>query len=141
MSFNARIKNTQLASGVTGLTGAAPQALNGSTVNMVPIAVSTLSANVYAKATTNTLTLTGKWQVSDDGSTWRDAYYAGRPSNVIIVTGTGAAVTDTINVAAPDGVYGKRYARFVLTSGVGVGGGAGVDEGSISYNWMAPAFT
>jgi hypothetical protein len=137
MSFNARIKNTQQALGVTGFTGAAPQTASGNTVLMVPIQPGTLSANVYAKATTNTLTITGKWQVSDDGTTFRDAYIANRPANVTIVAGTGAAVSDNICVAAPDCVYSKRYARFVLTTGVGVGGGAGTDEGNISYNWMA----
>jgi hypothetical protein len=94
-----------------------------------------MSADVYALATTNTLTITAKWQVSNDGSTWRDCKPSNGAVNVALVTGTGAAVTDTVCLAAPDCVYGKKYARVRLVSGVGVGGGLGVDEGSVSYNW------
>lgn len=141
MGINAKIKQGAVvnATGATGFTGAAPQAVNGTALSHVGIslALSSLSANVYAKATTNTLTLTGKWQVSNDGSTWNDAYPANRPANVVIVTGTGSAIVDTIVVEAPNSVYGKRYSRFVVTSGVGVGGGAGVDEAKISYNYRS----
>lgn len=140
MSFNTRLKSVQLPSGVVGFTGAAPQALNGTTVPMRNVTPLTLSANVYTKATTNTLTLTGKWQVSDDGTTWRDTYGSNRAAYVVAVTGTGSAVTDTSNVGAPESVNGKRFCRYVITSGVGVGGGAGTDEASISYNWMLPDF-
>lgn len=135
--LNTLIKSNQQAGSVTGFTGAAPQNVDGASVSMVAksIQVGSLSANVYAKATTNTLTLTAKWQVSDDASTWVDAKPSNNAANVIVVTGTGSAVTDTICLAAPDGVYGKRYARVRVVSGTGVGAGAGTDEASVSYNW------
>lgn len=133
--WNSLIQPAQKPTGVLGLTGAAPQTGTGLTQPMIDVEPATLSANVYAKATTSTLTLTAKWQVSDDGATWIDAYGSNRAANVAIVTGTGSAVTDTIAVTAPEAVYGHRYSRLLVVSGVGVGGGAGVDEFSISYNF------
>lgn len=139
MGLNARLKPGAAvsATGATGFTGAAPQTVAGATLSAAALRIETgsLSANVYAKATTNTLTLTAKWQVSLDGSTFRDCYLANRPANVTIVTGTGSAVTDTITVDAPAACYGMPYCRLIVVSGTGSGGGAGVDEAKITYNY------
>ncbi len=137
MGLNNLIKKTQKALAVTAFTGAAPQNVDGNTVSMIAekVAIGSMSANVYALATTNTLTITAKWQVSDDNSTWRDCKLPNGALNVALVTGTGSAVTDTLCLAAPDCVYGKPYARVRLVSGTGSGGGLAVDEGSVSYNW------
>lgn len=135
--LNGLIKSVQKAGAVTAFTGAAPQTINGTGISMVAeiVETGTMSANVYALATTNTLTVTAKWQVSDDGVTYRDCKVPNSALNVALVTGTGGAVTDTVCIAAPDCVYGKKYARVQLVSGVGVGAGLGQDEGSVSYNW------
>ena len=136
MGLNERIKPTQQALGVTAVSGAAPQTVTGNTVIMNKVETGSLSATVYTLATTNTLTLTAKWQVSDDGSTWVDC--ASSPQNathVAQVTGTGSAVSATRVIPAPDSVYGKRRARCVVVSGTGSGGGAGQDEANISYNY------
>lgn len=135
MGIQARTKPNVLGVATTGFTGAAPQSVNGARILMAGIESNTLSAKVYALATTNTLTVTAKWQVSDDGSTWRDAKVANNAANVAIATGTGSAVTDTVQIAAPSSVYGSLYARLVCVSGVGVGGGAGVDEASVYYHY------
>lgn len=144
MGVNERIMPNQKSTGVLGLTGAAPQTGGSAATNIITMSqveTSTLSAKVYAKATTNTLTITAKWQVSDGGAspTWEDC--AGTPNNaanVALVTGTGVAVTSTIHIPAPSCVYGKRFARIVVVTGVGVGGGAGVDEYSIAYDYRQP---
>lgn len=137
MSLIGRIKQNQLGVIVTGFTGAAPQTVNATKVSMIGLNIEqgTLSATVYAKATVSTLTISAKWQVSFDGITWRDAYGSNRAANVAIATGTGSAVTDTVNIAAPSGVYGCQYARVSVVSGVGVGAGAGSDECSVVYNY------
>lgn len=140
MGLNERIMPNQKPTGTTALTGAAPQTITGNTLPTNQVETGTLGARVYAKATTNTLTITGKWQVSDNGSTWVDSSGgANAPANVTLVTGTGAAVTSTIDIPAPSTVYGRRYARFLLVSGVGVGGGLGTDEGSVAYNYRLPS--
>jgi hypothetical protein len=136
MAFNAKLVPAGQALGITGFTGAAPQTVAGNTILIDNVKLGSLSANVYAKATTNTLTITAKWQTSDDNSTWRDAYLANRPANVVVVTGTGSAVIDNISLSAPDCVYGHRYARCIAISGVGTGGGAGVDESNVSYAYQ-----
>lgn len=132
-----------LKTAVTGFTGAAPQTLTTGGVSTGDLQPGTLCAFVYAKATTNTLTITGKWQVTNTPNTsasWIDAREPNSPTDVTIVTGTGSAVTDTRYVTAPDSVYGYKFARYVLTTGVGVGGGAGVDEGRIEYQYMRPFY-
>lgn len=140
MSFASRKMGNVLPKAVTGFTGAAPQTVAGNTIVMGKPGASprpgTLSATVYAKATTSTLTVTAKWQVSEDGSTWVDAYGSNRAANVAIATGTGSAVTDTVSIAAPDGVYAHNYARCIAVTGVGVGGGAGTDEASVAYFFL-----
>lgn len=134
MGVNAKIRHTQKALTTTVFTGAAPQTVTGNSVLMLDIMPGTMSANVYANAKTNNLTLTAKWQVSDDNSTFVDVKMPNNAANVVVVTGTGSNVTDTICLVAPDAVYAKRYARVVVVSGVGVGDGVD-DKASVSYNW------
>lgn len=125
------------------ITGAAPQTVNGGTLAMMhpqgntgaAIVPGTLSAKLVLRVTTATLTLTGKWQVSVDGSTWVDAKNANNAANVVLATGTGALVTTDVVVSALDACYGHLYSRYVLTSGVAAGGGTGVDEVAISYSY------
>lgn len=117
---------------VTGFTGAAPQSVNGPWIPTNNI--ENLSAVAYGKATTNTLTVTFKWQVTNDGgSTTYDVYPANNAALVAQVTGTGSAVTATRTIDAPPAVYGYTNVRLVAVSGVGSGGGAGTDEASIAY--------
>lgn len=134
-NVNSRIKQTVQALGVTAVTGSAPQTVTGNTVVMANVETGTLSANVYAKATVNNLTLTAKWQVSDDNSTFRDCKLPNNAANVVMVTGTGSAVTDTLCLEAPACVYGKRYARLIVVSGAASGSGLGSDEANVSYNY------
>lgn len=131
-----RIPGLVRSTGVAGLTGAAPQTGAGNTLASCNVEPGTLGAHVYAKATTNTLTITGKWQTSANGSTWRDCALSNNAANVALVTGTGSAVTATKRVSAPAGALGQRYVRFVVVSGVGVGAGAGTDEYSIAYSYV-----
>lgn len=146
MSNQGYFKNNMVPSpstGYTAISGAAPQTVTGNALSMPnPIAGSggaivpgTLSALASMNITESGLTLTGKWQVSADGSTWIDATVANGATNVALATGTGSIVLTKRSVAAPDTVYGWSKARFVLTSGAAAGGGAGVDEASISYNY------
>lgn len=127
----------------TAVSGSAPQTVNGNPIAMMhpqgntgaAVCPGSLSANLVLNVTTNTLTLTGKWQVSANGSTWIDAKNSNNAANVVLATGTGSLVTTNICVSAVDAVYGWLYARFVLTSGVASGGGAGVDDVAISYSY------
>ncbi len=101
MSLQGRIKQGQLPSGVQGFTGAAPQEVDAAKLSIVGnnIDIDSLSAVVYTKATTNTLTLTVKWQVSKDGTTWRDCYGSNNATLVAQVTGTGSAVLATRSIS------------------------------------------
>lgn len=134
MSFNSKLRQNYRALGVTALSGAAPQTGAGNAVQMQDVVVGTLCANIYAQATTNTLTISAKWKVSDNGITWRDAKVPNNAANVVIVTGTGSAVADNIVLAAPDCVYGKRYAKCDLVT-AGATAAAG-DEYNISYGYQ-----
>lgn len=89
-----------------------------------------LSALVSVTAATSTLTVTAKWQVSLDASTWIDV--ANGPQNaasVVFATGTSAIVTKTID--APGGVYAWPFSRVALVTGVATG--AAGDLYSVGY--------
>lgn len=134
MGIRAKLKTTQqLTTG--SLTGAAPQTGAGGSLIAANVETGSLSASIAVTATVNTLTLTGKWQVCDDGSTWVDCFASNNAAQVVIVTGTGSAVSSTRKVDAPPSVYGHLYARYVVVSGVGVGAGAGSETYSISYDY------
>ena len=137
MGINEQIIPNAKNSGVLALTGAAPQTANGTSLSIVDnrVAEGTLAANVSGNITTNTITFTGKWQVSDNGSAFKDAFNSNNAANVIIATGTGVLATFSRSVSGHDGLYGYRYVKYVVTTGVGVGGGAGVDDVTISYNF------
>jgi hypothetical protein len=143
------LRSPTTAGTYTAISGAAPQTVTGNAISIPnplagsgnAIATGSLSALVVANITANTMTVSGKWQVSADGSTWYNC--ANAPQNaaaVAIATGTGSLVTTSLVVPAPDSVYGWSKARFVLTTGAAAGGGAGIDEAAISYNYrVAPA--
>lgn len=107
----------------------------GATVDMTRVARNTLGALVTVLAETNTLTITAKWQVSNDGSTWVDVALPNNAANVALATGTaGADVAVTRLIVAPDAVYGCRYCRIAIVNGVATG--ATVDTYTLSYNYM-----
>lgn len=132
--MQAKLKNNiQATSG--SLTGAAPQTGVGLAVSAAFAQTGSLSARVAVTATVNTLTLTGKWQVCDDGTNWYDCFPSNNAAQVTIVTGTGSPVSSTRRVDAPSAVYGHRSARYVITSGVGVAAGAGSEDYAIGYDY------
>lgn len=99
--------------------------------------VSGLSALVVVEAETNTFTFAGKWQVSNDGTTWVDV--TNGPQNASAVTLATATAGDdaviTRAFVAPDAIYGWRKARFALVTGGTTG--AAVDTYAISYCYRA----
>lgn len=139
------LRSPTTAGTYTAVTGAAPQTVNGSSLPIMQpqassglaVAPGSLSALVVANVTTNLLTITGKWQVTAGGAspTWYDVGVGNNAANVAIATGTGVLVTTSKVISAPEACYGWLYARFVLTSGAAVGGGAGVDDVAISYSY------
>lgn len=100
--------------------------------------VADLSAVVTADAETNTLTLTPRWQVSNDQSTWYTV--AGSPDNpatVPLATGTGGADAAVTRVLpAPAAAHAYQFARLQLV--VGVVTGTSNDTYSIGYTYRVP---
>lgn len=94
--------------------------------------IAQMCAVVNVTAATSTLTWTGKWQVSNDNSTWIDVRQSNNAANVVLATGTSAATGD-LAIDAPYSVYGSKYARFVLVNGVATGGVT--DLYAISYSF------
>lgn len=92
-----------------------------------------LSALVTVLAETSSLTFAGKWQVSNDGSTWVDvANGSQNAAAVVLATGTGGADTAvTKAVPVPEAAYGWRKARFSLVTAGATG--ATADTYAISY--------
>ena len=101
--------------------------------------VTGLSARVVVDAETDTIVITGRWQVSNDRTNWEDASPPTNAGNVAIATGTaGADDTVTVNVSAPAGVYGAQFARYVLVNTIVTG--AVTDTYAIGYSYRAPGF-
>lgn len=124
---------------VTGTaTGVAPGSqVNGATLFMGSSRrkVQDLSAICVVDAETNTLTLTAKWQGSNDASTWIDiANGSQNAAGVALATGTtGADAAVTKAVPAPDAAHGYRYARCSVV--VGVVTGTDSDTYEIGYSY------
>lgn len=116
--------------------GAAPKSLYGDTINLNLVQPGTLTALVLASAKTSTTTITGKWQVSDDASTFYDFTPMNNAANVTLTTGTGSAVAATKVFAAPDGISSWKYGRFAIVTGVSTADGTD-DGGTISYRYLA----
>jgi hypothetical protein len=130
----ARLFNKKVVTGNWN-TDAAGTDKNGARVSMGQVLLGTLTAYVTVDAETNTLTISGRWQVSNDDSTYVDIVESNNPANVVLATGTaGADAAVTKAICAPDQVYGYRYARYVCTSGVAVG--ATADTYSIGYSYV-----
>lgn len=92
--------------------------------------VANLSAVVNVTAATSGIVLTGKWQVSNDNSTWDEVRTMNDAAYVALATGTVTATGDLV-IDAPMCVYGARYARFVIVNTVQTG--ASGDLYAISY--------
>jgi hypothetical protein len=135
------VRRNDLASGIRGISGAAPQQVSGNALDSGFLgAHSPLGARVYAKATTSGLVLTAKWQVQDDdGVTWMDVVESNNPSPVALITGIGTAATIVKIVSAPICIAaGSRGARLIVVSSGASGAGGGVDECSVSYEYRVP---
>lgn len=115
--------------------GAAPKYIYGNVRNTSTVKDGSLIAVVLASATTNTLTITGFWQGSDDNSTWIDIVPQNNAARVAQVTGTGSAVSSTKAYEAPLAATSFKYVRFGLASGTGSADGA-ADGGTIGYRWI-----
>lgn len=106
----------------------------GPSLLMELVEKNTLSCRAVVDAETNTLTISAKWQISHDGTTWEDVVQPNNPGDVVLATGTGGAdAAVTKNLSAPEGVYGSRYARIALTNGVATG--ASADTYDVSYSF------
>jgi len=112
--------------GGSGDLTAAPVAgttTGGTGLSTAGVQPGSLSCLFTLLAETNTLTLTGKFQVSDDNSTWYDlAGDAQNPANVAIATGTAGADTAVTRVLpVPSSAQGWRYIRAAIVNGVATG--------------------
>ncbi len=129
-----------IRNGVSSTTGtfdtvAPASQVSGSAIFMGNISakVKNLSCKAVLLAETNTITLSTKWQVSNDNSTWVDVAN-GSQNAAAVVVGTGTAGADTAVTRvypAPDAVYGWQWARMAVV--VGVTTGAVGDTYTISY--------
>jgi hypothetical protein len=132
MAQNDRIVNAANSASptLTGIT-AGNDGL-GNTQLMSQVQTGTLSANTDFTANTSTMTMTPVWQVSTDGTNWRDAFIENDAAFVVQATGT-AAISKRA-VSAPTAVYGFRYARLNCRIGVATAGAS--DLAVISYNYV-----
>jgi len=131
MARNDRLINDVLDTGTTVMTGIVAGTITpGNTLLMHGVMKGTLSAKFTVDAETDTIQISGLWQVSKDGSTWVECNPAW-----LLATGTaGADATVTKTIDAPLAVYGYRYARAAVRNAVV--DGLIADTYQISYSYQ-----
>lgn len=93
-----------------------------SAISTTNIAAGTLSCLFVVDAETDTLTIAGSWQVSDDNSTWYDLVPSNNAATVVLATGTsGADATVSKCLVCPDNALGWKFVRPAVTCGVTTG--------------------
>jgi len=133
MAFNDLIVNNYLQADVL-LTGVGMgSSAAGPTLQMLRAEAGTISATVALTATTATLTLTPRWEVSADGATWVLATVANSAAYVLQADQAGDA-SNTRVMAAPDSVYSQRFARVSIL--LGNAGGGAADLANVGYNFI-----
>jgi hypothetical protein len=108
MSFNSRLKYNQNAtySTATSITAVAAASTVGTAAGNKILTKDIMpGAGVVAKCTmlvnTTSLTLTPKWQGSQDASSWEDIFTINSAANVATAAGTGSDVTTTRSLYLP----------------------------------------
>lgn len=129
----ARALNRQASGGSGNLnTVTSGTTVGGTAVNPLMWEADTCSCLFNVTAATSTLTITGKFQVSTDNSTWYDlAGDAQNPANVILATGTSSAVTRVLPI--PSGATRWPYLRAAVV--VGATTGATGDLYAFTFNY------
>jgi hypothetical protein len=122
--------------GGSGDLTAAPVAgttTGGTGISLTGIQPGTMSCLVTVDAETTSITLTGKFQVSNDNSTWYDlAGDAQNPANVTLATGTGGADASVDRVLpVPMGAFGWKYIRAAVVNAGATG--AAVDTYAFTF--------
>lgn len=113
---------------------AAGTTAEGTALSMRTVEPHTLSAYFNLTANTNTLTIAGYWEVSDDNSTFYEVAPLNNAAKVVMTTGTGSDVDYDKVIECPPGCYGWKYVRAAVVSGVATG--AADDTYAITYRWL-----
>lgn len=133
----SRKYNTSVTSGsFTGQTIGGLQ--YGNTLHLGdPIAsVQALSARCNVTANTSNLTISAKWQGSNDNTSWDDVYDNQYDVGVaLLATGTGSAVNSVKGIGAPQVMYGYKYARVAFIVGASTGSVTGTTNDSFSVGY------
>lgn len=132
MSLNYRSK-AALSGDFNG--DAAGTTASGTAVTMRTVEPGTLSAYFDLSAFTNTMTISGYFEVSNDTSTWIRVYPLNNAANVVMTTGTGSAVLYDGVIGFPLECYGWKFARATVVNGVATGASAS-DTYAITYRWL-----
>lgn len=133
MSFPVRFFSGHVATGdfdsdVAGTTN------GGTSIRTNNILPGTLSCVFLVDAETDTITITGKWQVSDDNVTFVDMPTQNNAANVVLATGTaGADAAVTLAIPAPLAISGRKWVRAAVINGVATGNT--VDTFSMTLNY------
>lgn len=138
MGFNARLKYNQKSLSATATTAvAAGSTVTGASTNIVSMdriqPGTWLVAKTSMVVNTTSLTLTPKWQGSQDGTNWEDLFQANSAANVATAAGTGSNVTTARSIMLP--VVPYKYARLVWVT-AGATAHATNDTVAVSYAWI-----
>lgn len=121
-------------SGVTATSTVSGTGLVLSTFALPDIEWDSLCAVVQENLTTNTITVTPRWEASDDGTNWQPMRAYNAPAFVqVSAAGTGSLVTTTYRIAATGLNPAAAKIRIAFTVGVATGGAG--DNIVVAYAW------
>jgi hypothetical protein len=111
----------------------------GTAISTSDMQMGTVSCLFVVEAETDTVTITGKFQVSDDNSTWYDlAGDAQNPANVVMATGTGGADAVISRVLPmPSAAMGWKYVRAATV----IAGATGAAIDTYAFTWKYRKFS
>lgn len=123
MGFPARWTSVSGGSGDMTAAPVAGTTTGGTAISTSDFQPGSVSCLFTVLAETNTITLTGKFQVSDDNSTWYNlAGDAQNPANVLIATGTaGADTAVSVVLPVPSSAIGWKWIRAAVVNLVATG--------------------
>lgn len=126
---------------VTAVTGNLNTVVAGTSTSSASLVVRTelfepgqLTCEFALLAETNTLTLEGRWEVSDDNSTWVDMPVQNNAAVTVLGTGTaGADSTVTKALPVPLAASSYNYVRPVVVNRVATGATADTYSMTLRY--------
>lgn len=129
MSLATRLKINRQALSETGLSGASGSTFTANSILPGRSVPGTLTARAAISITATSTTVSPKWQVSNDATTWVDV----KPANGAAIV--GATASTTLWLQGPPALQANKYARLALVTSGSSNTTSSSLKWAVSYNY------